>query len=265
MLKKVLTDLHRIEKGEYKPLAHCVPTWRQRFLLPLEKLLQKNDYTICKYIVPNAAARSAGMDWPAAAETMIGIKRLDNIQFCIEQIIANEIKGDLIETGVWRGGAVIFMRAVLKAHNVTDRIVWAADSFEGLPKPDKSRYIQDKDDPHHKYQILNVSLEEVKYNFKKYDLLDEQVRFIKGWFKDSLPSAPIERLALLRLDGDMYESTMDALVHLYPRLSRGGYVIVDDFNTVKACRLAVEDFRTKHSIKDEMISIDSESIYWKKS
>ena len=105
----------------------------------------------------------------------------------------------------------------------------------------------------------------MKYNFKKYDLLDEQVRFIKGWFKDSLPSAPIERLALLRLDGDMYESTMDALVHLYPRLSRGGYVIVDDFNTVKACRLAVEDFRTKHSIKDEMISIDSESIYWKKS
>jgi len=265
LLKKVLTDLHRIEKGEYKPLTQSGLSWKQKFLVPFDKLLRRNNYSICKHIVPSIAARSAGIDWPASAETMIGLKRLDNIQFCIEQIVANGVKGDLIETGVWRGGAVIFMRAVLKAHHVTDRVVWAADSFEGLPKPDESRYVQDKGDTHHRYEILNVSLDEVKYNFKKYDLLDDQVKFIKGWFKDSLPGAPIKSLALLRLDGDMYESTMDALVNLYPKLSRGGYVIVDDFNTVKACRLAVEDFRTKQGIKDEIMPIDNESIYWKKS
>lgn len=265
LLKKVLTDLHRIEKGEYRPLTQSFLSWKQKFLLPFEKLLKKNNYTICKYIVPNVSGRTAGIDWPMSAETMIGLKRLDNIQFCIEQIIANGVKGDLIEAGVWRGGAVIFMRAVLKAYGITDRIVWAADSFEGLPKPDESKYVHDKGDTHHLYGILNVSLEEVKYNFKKYDLLDEQVKFIKGWFRNSLPNAPIESLALLRLDGDMYESTMDALVNLYPKLSIGGYVIVDDFNTVKACRIAVEDFRTKHRIKDDIIPIDSESIYWKKS
>lgn len=265
LLKKVLTDLHRIEKGEYRPLTKNVLTWKQKFLLPLEKWLKKNDYTICKYVQPDAARRSKGIDWPASAETMIGLKRLDNIQFCIEQIIVNGIKGDLIETGVWRGGAVIFMRAVLKAYGITDRVVWAADSFEGLPKPDESKYVHDKGDCHHLYEILNVSLEEVKYNFKKYDLLDDQVKFLKGWFKDSLPGAPIERLALLRLDGDMYESTMDALVHLYPKLAVGGYVIVDDFNTVRACRTAVEDFRTKHVITDEIIQVDSESIYWKRN
>ena len=264
LLKKVLTDMHRVEKGEYRPLALNPNGWKQKFLLPFDKLLKRKNYSICKYIAPNVAARAAGVDWPTSAETMIGIKRLDNIQFCIEQIIANGVKGDLIETGVWRGGAVIFMRAVLKAHGATDRIVWAADSFEGLPKPDESRYAHDKGDTHHLYRILKVSLEEVKHNFEKYDLLDEQVKFIKGWFRDSLPKAPIESLALLRLDGDIYESTMDALVNLYPKLSVGGYIIVDDFNTIKACRAAVEYFRTKNSIKDEIIPIDGESIYWKK-
>jgi hypothetical protein len=264
LLKKVLTDVHRMEKGEYRPLTQGTLTWKQKFLLPFDKLLKRYNYSICKYIVPNVAARTAGIDWPASAETMIGLKRLDNIQFCIEQIIINGIAGDLIETGVWRGGAVIFMRAVLKVHGVTDRVVWAADSFEGLPKPDASRYVHDKGDTHHLYQILKVSLEEVNHNFKKYDLLDEQVKFIKGWFRDSLPKAPIERLALLRLDGDMYESTMDALVNLYPKLSIGGYLIVDDFNTIEACRAAVEEFRTNNRIKDEIMPIDDAGIYWKK-
>ena len=265
LLKNVLTDLHRIEKGEYRPLTKSIPSWKLKLLYPLDNLLRKNDYAICKYIAPNAANRKAGIDWPTSAETMIGLQRLNNIQFCIEQIIANEVKGDLIETGVWRGGAVIFMRAVLKNYGVTDRIVWAADSFEGLPKPDETKYVNDKGDPHHLFTILKVSLEEVKYNFKKYDLLDEQVKFLKGWFKDSLPNAPIEKLALLRLDGDMYESTMDALVHLYPKLSTDGYIIIDDFHSVKGCKLAVEDYRAKHKIKDEIIPIDTESVYWKKS
>ncbi len=167
LLKKVLTDLHRIEKGEYKPLTKKVLTWKEKLLLPIDKLLRKNNYTICKYIVPNMARRAQGIDWPANAETMIGVGRLNNIQFCIEQILTHDVKGDLIETGVWRGGAVIFMRAVLKAHGIRNRVVWAADSFDGLPKPDDAKYIHDKGDTHHLYKVLNVSLDEVKYNFKK--------------------------------------------------------------------------------------------------
>lgn len=210
------------------------------------------------------ALRTVGKDWPPLADTMIGLKRLENIQFCIEDILHHNVPGDLIETGVWRGGAVIFMRGVLKAHNVKDRLVWAADSFSGLPSPDIDKYPQDAGDPHHLWSdYLGVSLETVQRNFRRYGLLDDQVRFLKGWFKDTLPTAPVEKLALLRLDGDMYESTMDALVHLYPKLSVGGYVIVDDY-FLKGCSQAIHDYRAKHSITDEMISIDWASVYWRK-
>lgn len=265
LLKKVLIDLNRIDKGEYKPLTWYNLNRKQKLLLPLEKLLRKKNYTICKHIVPDINKRIVGSDWPTFADSMIGLKRLDNIQFCIEQVLANGIKGDLIETGVWRGGAVIFMRAVLKAHGITDRVVWVADSFEGLPKPDVDKYIHDRGDSHHLQTMLNVSLEDVKYNFKKYDLLDDQVKFIKGWFKDTLPDAPIEKLSVLRLDGDMYESTMDTLASLYPKLSNGGYIIIDDWNVIKACKAAVEDYRARNKIRDEIISIDQTGVFWKKT
>ena len=88
-----------------------------------------------------------------------------------------------------------------------------------------------------------MPLEHVKENFQRYGLLDEQVRFVKGWFRDTLPHVPIERLAVLRLDGDLYESTIQALDGLYHKLSPGGFVIVDDYGNVPACRQAVNDFR----------------------
>jgi hypothetical protein len=104
----------------------------------------------------------------------------------------------------------------------------------------------------------------VKRNFERYDLLDDQVRFLQGWFSETLPKAPIERLAVLRLDGDLYESTTDALVNLYDRLSPGGYVIVDDF-CIPACRQAVHDFRQTRGIQDEIIQIDWTGVYWRRS
>lgn len=212
----------------------------------------------------DAEKRRQGADWPAMAPTMIGAARLDNIRHCIERVLEDDVPGDLIETGVWRGGAVIFMRGVLKAHRVTDRKVWVADSFEGLPAPDGEKY------PHdaplkgvENYRELAVSMEEVKANFTRYELLDDQVRFVKGWFKDSLPSAPIERLAVLRLDGDLYESTMDSLTNLYGKLSVGGYVIVDDCN-IPACRQALHDFRTRNNIDDQIMPIDWAGAYWRR-
>jgi hypothetical protein len=205
-----------------------------------------------------------GRIWPIVAHTMIGLKRLDNLQFCIEEVISNGVTGDLIETGVWRGGATIFMRAVLKAYGVSDRCVWVADSFEGLPPPDTGKYPYDAGDTLYKARELVVSLEEVKTNFERYGLLDDQVRFLKGWFRDTLPVAPIQRLAVLRLDGDMYESTMDALVNLYPKLSEGGYVIVDDYGCIPACRRAVQDYRSATSIIEEIRAIDWTGIFWQK-
>lgn len=124
-------------------------------------------------------------------------------------------------------------------------------SFAGLPKPDPERFPADQGDQHWTQTRLAVSLEEVQDNFARYGLLDDRVRFLVGWFRDTLPAAPIERLAVLRMDGDMYESTWQALEYLYPKVSPGGFVIVDDFGAIQACRAAVEDYRARHDIQDE--------------
>lgn len=205
-----------------------------------------------------------GKYWPGRAHTMIGRQRLDNIQWTLEEIIQDDIQGDLIETGVWRGGATIFMRGFLKAYGITDRVVFAADSFDGLPPPD-SRYPADAGDTHHTVDYLKVSLDEVKDNFKRYGLLDEQVCFIEGFFQDTLPRAPVEKLALLRLDGDMYGSTIQALDALYEKVAPGGFVIVDDYGAIEGCKAAVDDFRAKHHIADSISRIDWTGVYWRKA
>jgi hypothetical protein len=214
-------------------------------------------------IEPDAMFR-AGV-WPTRAHTMIGLPRLDNLQYCIEQVIANQVPGDFIETGVWRGGACIFMGAVLKVHDVSDRAVWVADSFEGLPEADAAKHPYDRRLNLHQAAALAVSLGEVRENFARYGLLDGQVHFLKGWFSDTLPSAPIERLAILRLDGDHYESTMDALNALYAKLSVGGYVIVDDYGVVEGCNRAIADFRRQHAIADDIDAIAGGGAFWRRT
>jgi O-methyltransferase len=209
--------------------------------------------------------RAEGRDWPARAHTMIGLKRLANVRGCVENVLADGIPGDLIETGVWRGGTTIFMRAILKVHGVTDRLVWVADSFAGLPPPDLARYLLDRGITLHQFPQLAITLERVRDNFRRYGLLDEQVRFLKGWFRDTLTHAPIERLAVLRLDGDLYESTIQALETLYDKLSAGGYVIVDDYGNVAACRQAVHDLRERRGINDPIRPIDWAGVYWRRS
>lgn len=265
LLKTTLTDLHRSGMSEYHPAKGKKLGLLVKPVLSLLKKWEKRDLAVCEKVSFKKEDRLNGKDWPLYADTMIGYKRLSNVQDCVVDVIDNNVRGDLIETGVWRGGTVIFMRAILQAMNVTDRVVWAADSFEGLPAPNAEKYEADKDDVFYTFDQLKISLEIVKENFKKYNLLDDQVRFLKGWFRDTLPVAPIGKLAVLRLDGDMYESTMDALVSLYPKLSTGGYLIIDDWGSVDGCRKAVTDYRNQHGITDEIKTIDLDGVYWKKS
>ncbi len=265
LLKQTIVDLHRCGFKEYRPIHYGRKL--NLTVKPLLNVFSKMEHkrlVVCEEVVNTIENRMNGRDWPQYADSMIGYKRLTNIQDCVTDVLHNNIEGDLIETGVWRGGAVIFMRAILKAYHCTNRIVWAADSYEGLPKPDADKYVADTDDQHHTYDELKISLETVKENFRKYDLLDEQVRFLKGWFKDTLPVAPIKKLAVLRLDGDMYESTMDALTNLYPKVSKGGYIIIDDWGAVEGCKLAVLDYRKQNNITAEIVPIDLDGIYWKK-
>ncbi|MEO7556222.1 MAG: TylF/MycF/NovP-related O-methyltransferase [Acidimicrobiales bacterium] len=197
--------------------------------------------------------------------TMVGNERLANMRQCLLDVIDKGVPGDVIETGVWRGGTTILMRGILKAMGVTDRKVFVADSFEGLPPPNAEKYPADKGLNFHLHKPLAVSLEDVQANFERYGLLDDQVVFLKGWFKDTLPGlADDQRFAIARLDGDLYESTMDALTNLYPKLSPGGYLIIDDYE-IPACRKAVHDYRDEHGIAEEVMTIDWTGVYWQKS
>lgn len=245
----------------------CAESGLQATYIDLVKRVVANTiYEDSSYAGPyDAKEREIGYDHPRVAHTMIGMKRLNNIQYCMEDVLKNGIPGDVIETGVWRGGATIFMRAILKAYGDTSRKVWVADSFQGLPPPDVDKYPADEGLNLHEIPYLAVSLEEVRENFNKYGLLDDQVVFLKGFFRDTLREAPIEKIALLRLDGDLYESTMEALENLYPKLSLNGYVIIDDYGPIAACAQAVKDYRSKMGIHDPIQRIDSMGVYWKKT
>jgi len=204
-----------------------------------------------------------GNFWPKRAHTMIGILRLNNLQQCIEDIIKNDIKGDLIEAGIWRGGAVIFIKLILNDYEIKNKTIYAADSFEGLPKPDEKKFPADKGDTLHKTDFLKISLREVKKNFEQYGVLDDKVKFLEGWFEDTLIDPSLEKFAILHLDGDMYGSTWTALENLYDKLSIGGYVIVDDYS-LSGCSKAVDDFRALYGIKELIQQVDWTGIYWKK-
>lgn len=226
------------------------------------RLLRRRSILLVKENPFNLSKRDGGEDRPEFGYTMIGTKRLSNIQFCIEDILKHNVEGDFVECGVWRGGASIFARAALDAYGGSKRTVWLADSFEGMP----ARTAEDMSDPDHTGDGYHpVSVEQVKANFARFDLLGDRVRIIKGWFSDTLPNAPIGKIAILRLDGDYYSSTMDALNALYDKVTNGGYIIIDDYNAFKSCKTAITEFCNKRQINPTLQEIDNLAVFWKKT
>lgn len=232
----------RIVRSVLKPLS-----------LELVRVIECNQHD---YLESGDAARNRVED----AETMLGTRQLDSMQACVADVLRNRVPGDLLEAGVWRGGMTIFMRAVLKAYGVEGRSVWVADSFAGLPPPEKEH-----DTFGWREGSMAASLAEVQQNFARYGLLDGQVKFLKGFFNESLPDAPIGELAILRLDADLYESTRDALEVLYPKLSKGGYAIFDDYQNLVDCRRAIDEYRERCGIVDPIEKIDTRAVFWKKT
>lgn len=222
----------------------------------LERLSTTDNETMARFLRDNTPR----------AHTLVSRAALDNVEDCVATALAQGVTGDLMECGVWQGGVTILMRALLEAYADPDRQVWVADSFQGLPRPDPSVDVLDAALHTFLHAVggLAVSLEAVQENFRRYDLLDERVRFLPGWFADTLPGAPIERLAVLRLDGDWYESTRTALECLYPRVSPGGFVIIDDYAELFGAQRAVDEYRKSHAIASPLIQVNDQVHYWRK-
>jgi O-methyltransferase len=247
-------------------MAHST---RDMYLDLLIKVLANTIYGDPSTNPDNAGAyqsdlRAVGLDWPAVAHTMVGTRRLQNLRELTQRALDDDVPGDFIETGVWRGGCCILMRGILAANEVTDRNVYVADSFAGLPAPNAHAFPADAGWDLRKHEQLSVSLAEVKGNFARYGLLDDQVVFVEGWFSETLPMLAGGPFALIRLDGDLYESTYVALDVLYPRLSHGGFVIIDDLNSLPPCRRAVDDYRSRGGISAPIEEVDWSAGWWRK-
>jgi O-methyltransferase len=232
----------------------------------LSALVERGEVELVQRRPADALVREVGLDWPPPpdAETMIGLRRLTNLEECIVDVLEHDVPGDLVECGVWRGGASIFMRGVLEAYGDTDRCVWLADSFQGVPPPDPAQYPADEGVDLSIFPALAIGSDQVQRNFLRYDLLDPRVRLLPGWFKDTLSTAPIERIALLRADGDLYESTVQILENLYPKVSVGGWVVIDDYGAIEACRQATDEYRAAHDVTEPLQTVDWTAVCWKR-
>ncbi len=240
-----------------------------RYLALLRKCLTRTSQGEVFLAVPHRRSKDpadlrVGREFHHEADTMIGEVRLAHLGKLALDVLEREVPGDFVEAGVWRGGACAYLRAVLAAVEDHDRLVWVADSFQGLPPPDLMTFPADEGDDHHLAPEMVVDMKAVRETFVRFGLLDEQVRFLPGLFRDVLPEASIREIALLRIDADMYESTWQALEALYPKLSPGGCCVVDDYGALRQCRRAVDDFRAAQGTESPLERIDWTGVWWRR-
>lgn len=182
--------------------------------------------------------------------TMVSPERMANVRDSAMAVIEQGIEGDFVETGTWQGGCSLVMRAVNKVYGDTSRRAnWLFDTFEGLPgfderdnKVEQSIDSTQQMDPAGSYKFAG-GLETVQKHF--VTILGDNFKnlnFEKGFFKDTVPVAAVKKIAVLRLDGDMYSSTMDVLNVFYDKVSSGGYIIIDDYGHWPQCKKAIHDF-----------------------
>jgi hypothetical protein len=209
------------------------------------------------------ALRVMGSDWPFSGLTMVGLERLDDLQACIESVVADGVPGDVIETGTWRGGASILARATLDSLGADDRTVVIADSFQGLPAPDRETFPEDRDLDLSQIDFLAVPADEVRGHFARFGL-EHGLEFVPGLFHETLPGMRGRTWSVVRLDGDTYEATWVGLESLYPGLAAGGYLIIDDYGLIRECRAAVEDYRAEHGIEEPIVKVDWNGVRWRR-
>lgn len=210
---------------------------------------------VTHYDVPEARWK---IDPLARPITLLSKSQLDLVEKSVLLVEARGVPGDFIEAGIWRGGVIILMRALMNAHQISGRRIFAADSFAGIPKN-----VRATNDPVDLWRDRWVApLAEVQQNIARFGLLDDKVKFVVGFFADSLKALAQERFALIRLDSDSYDSVEESLLYLYPLLSKGGVIIIDDWH-LAGCRAAVENYRSRLGVTDEIAEYDG-NAFWVK-
>ncbi len=266
LLKRALVNLIypedelRLEHLEEPPPAGRSTIERQRYLKDIGRIRPD---LLDELKTAKTDGRVRGGRVTRFSHTMIGLVRLDNLERLAEAVFREKVPGDFLEAGVCQGGAAIFLRALQVAHGEAGRATWAADSFQGLPRP-SAEPDAGLDFSEGRQPWLSFDLNTVAEHFRRYDLLDDGVFFLPGWFADSLPRAPVRRLAVLRIDADLYQSTRETLESLYDRVSPGGFVIIDDYGVIEACRRAVDGFRELRGVQAPLRRIDGSGVFWKK-
>lgn len=198
--------------------------------------------------------------------TMTSKERMFALYESVNYVLDNEIPGDFVECGVWKGGSSIMVGLILKERGITDRKLYLYDTFDGMSAPDQN----DEDhsgvsaqahlDANKKEDQTSVwcysGIDEVKSNCEKLGIDSSNLKFVQGKVEDTIPQTIPTNICLLRLDTDWYESTKHELDHLYPILSEKGVLIIDDYGHWKGCRKAVDEYFAKHKVKGLMNRID---------
>ena len=189
-----------------------------------------------------------GSSEPVGDDPALGALRARTVAELIRRVLDEDIPGAIIAAGVGQGDGSIQLKQALLAHGPGDRIVYLAGPFEDHPPPNSDA----------------VSVADRQETFRRHGLLDNRVVFVKGRLAETLPALDAGPFALIRLDGDRYDLTYVSLEALYPKLSSGGFVIIDDMNSSPPCRQAVFDYRARMGINAPLTAIDLSAIWWRK-
>lgn len=198
--------------------------------------------------------------------SLTGPFRILSLIRATDYIVKNDIKGSIVECGVWKGGSIMAVLSTLLKHNINDKKVYLYDTYEGMSTPtenDKSvrgedalNAFEEKDEVWDKIKCYS-SLEEVKENVYSTGYNAEKLNFIKGKVEDTITKDNLpEEISILRLDTDWYESTKHELEFLYPKLVKGGILIIDDYGHWDGCKKAVDEYFKENNINMFLSRID---------
>lgn len=198
--------------------------------------------------------------------TMTSNSSLISLIDSVEYIVNNKIPGSFVECGVWRGGSMMAVAKTLMSMNSDDKDLYLFDTFTGMTKPSKfdvgigteekaSEIFEKEKTGDDTSNWIRASIEEVKKTFKKVGYDEKKLHFIEGKVEETIPKNTPSEISLLRLDTDWYESTKHELIHLFPKLSKGGIIIIDDYDDWEGCRKAVDEYIINEKIPLLLVKI----------